>query len=87
VQVGDDIISTLCLKCVAECLSPNESQVIVWNATADNNVVYLTAQLQSPAVFNEYDSVPQWGTLYHSMKSVSGTGSNMIRFFHSLLVI
>jgi hypothetical protein len=72
---------TLCLKFVADWLSANWSQVVEWNVTADNDVVYLTAQLQSPAVFDETATQPEWGTLYHAMKSVSG--SSVIRFFRS----
>ena len=87
-QVCDDIINSICLKFVAEWLSGDWTQSIVWNTTADSDVVYLTAQLQSPAVFNEFTTQPQWGTLYNAMKSVSGTdGSSVIRFFHSMLVI
>ena len=51
------------------------SRAVERNATADNNVVYLTAQAQSPAVFNQFNTLvalPEWGTLYHAMKSVSG---------------
>jgi hypothetical protein len=42
--------------------------------TANNDVVYLKAQPQSQAVFDEISAQPEWGTLYHAMKSVSGIG-------------
>ena len=70
-----------CLKFVAEWLSGDWSQVIVWSATANNDVVYLTAQLQSPAVFGEISTQAEWGTLYHAMKNVSG--NDVTRSFHS----
>ena len=70
-----------CLKFVVEWLSGDWSQVIVWSATANNDVVYLTVQLQSPALFNEIDTLAEWGTLYHAMKSVSGNG--VTRSLHS----
>ena len=54
--------------------SVNRSQVVVWSTAANNDVVYLKAQLQTPAVFNELYNRPEWGTLYHAMKSVSGIG-------------
>lgn len=53
----------------AEWLSADRSQGIVWSTTANDDVVYLKAQLQSPAVFNEISTQPEWGTLYHAMKS------------------
>jgi hypothetical protein len=62
---------SISLKFVAEWLSGDWSQVIVWSTTANNDVIYLTAQLQSPALFNEIAAQPEWGTLYHAMKSVS----------------
>ncbi|KAF8260626.1 hypothetical protein EI94DRAFT_1747935 [Lactarius quietus] len=61
VQVYSDLSS--------EWLSADWTQKIVWGATANNDVVYLTAQLQSPAVFSEISTQPEWGTLYHAMKS------------------
>ena len=82
--MGDDVIVILnsaCLKFVAEWLSESWDQVVVWNVTADNDVVYITAQLQNPAVFNEFLSLPDWGTLYHAMRSVSSNSA--IRFSHS----
>ena len=65
----------------AEWLSADWGQVVVWDTKANNDVISITAQLQSPAVFNEIATQPEWGTLYHAMKSVSG--SSVIRFVHS----
>jgi hypothetical protein len=59
-------------KLVAEWLSADRTQPLVWSTTANNDVVYLKAQLQNPALFNEIATQPEWGTLYHGMKSVSG---------------
>ena len=67
---------------LADWLSADRSQVIVWSTTANNDVVYLNAQLQSPAMFNEISAQPEWGTVYLAMKSVSGNGSDL-HFFHS----
>jgi hypothetical protein len=64
----------LYIKFVAEWLSGDWSKMIVWSTTANKDVIYLTAQLQSPAVFNEISSQPEWGTLYHAMKNVSING-------------
>ena len=64
-----------------EWLSADRSQVIVWSTTANNDVVYLKAQLQRPAVFNEISTQPEWGTIYHAMKSVSG--NDLTRMFRS----
>ena len=66
---------------LAEWLSADRSQVIVWSTTANNDIVYLKAQLQSPAVFNEISTQPEWGTVYHAMKSVSG--KSLTRMFRS----
>jgi hypothetical protein len=66
---------------VAEWLSADWGQVVVWGTEANNDVISLTAQLQSPAVFTEIATQPEWGTLYHAMKSVSSSG--VIRFVHS----
>ena len=75
------ILNSTCLIFLEDWVSGNRSQVVVWNVTADSDVVYLTAQLQSPAVLNEIKTLPEWGTLYHAMKSVSE--GSMIRFFCS----
>jgi hypothetical protein len=53
----------------AEWLSADRTQPLVWSTTANNDVVYLKAQLQNPALFNEIATQPEWGTLYHGMKS------------------
>jgi hypothetical protein len=68
---------------VAEWLSTayNQPALVEWSTVANNDVISLTAQLQNPAVFNEFFEQPEWGTLYHAMKSVSG--SSVIRFSHS----
>jgi hypothetical protein len=44
---------SLCLKFGAEWLSGDWSKMIVWSTTANDDVIYLMAQLQSQAVFNE----------------------------------
>jgi hypothetical protein len=79
------VVSTLIVSnlLVAEWLSAfwNQPELVVWSTVANNDVISLTAQLQSPAVFNEFFDLPEWGTLYHAMKSVSG--SSVIRFSHS----
>jgi hypothetical protein len=68
---------------VAEWLSADRTQPIVWSTTANNDVVYLKAQLQNPAVFNEIAAQPEWGTVYHGMKSVSGNAVTRRAIFHS----
>ena len=65
---------------LAEWLSADRSQVIVWSTIANNDVVYLKAQLQSPAMFNEISTQPEWGTLYLAMNSVSGNA--LAHIFH-----
>ena len=71
-------------KFLAEWLSANWSQVIVWSTIANNDVVCLKAQLQSPAAFNEISTQPEWGTLYHAMKSVSDNGLTRIFYSYSI---
>jgi len=76
-QVGDVIIvipAPSCLTVVAEWLSADRSQVVVWGTTTNNDVIYHTVKLQSPAVFNEISTQAEWGTLHYAMKSVSGNG-------------
>ena len=64
----------LCLKIVAEWLSGDKNQNISWGTTSNDDVIYHTAGLKSPAVFNEINTQAEWGTLYYAMKSVSGNG-------------
>ncbi|KAH9018064.1 hypothetical protein EDB85DRAFT_1874040 [Lactarius pseudohatsudake] len=64
----------------AEWLSADRSQVAVWSTTTNNNVVYHTTKLQSPAVFNEISTQAEWGTLHYAMKSVSGDGGGDITY-------
>ncbi|KAI0289968.1 DUF1793-domain-containing protein [Russula brevipes] len=49
--------------------SGDRSQVITWSATPNSNVIYHSARLQTPAVFNEISNQAEWGTLYYAMKS------------------
>ncbi|KAN0141387.1 DUF1793 domain containing protein [Lactarius tabidus] len=51
-------------------LSGDPSQEIEWSTTSNDNVIYHTAELQNPAVFNEINTQADWGTLYYAMKSV-----------------
>ena len=73
----------LCLKTIAEWLSGDRSQVIEWSTTSNNNLIYHTAGLQNPSVFNEIDTQADWGTLYYAMKSVSVNDT----IFISLLIV
>ncbi|KAI9434455.1 hypothetical protein H4582DRAFT_2080814 [Lactarius indigo] len=53
----------------AEWLSADRSQEVVWSTTTNNDVIYHTAKLQSPAMFNEISTQAEWGTLHYAMKS------------------
>ncbi|KAI9434461.1 hypothetical protein H4582DRAFT_779038 [Lactarius indigo] len=53
----------------AEWLSADRSQEVVWSTTTNNDVIYHTVKLQSPAVFNEISTQAEWGTLHYAMKS------------------
>ena len=70
------------LKVVAEWMSGDRSQVIVWSTTANSDVVYHSVNLQNQAVFNEIATQQEWGTLHIAMKSV---GQKFVRsaFRHS----
>jgi len=53
-------------------LSADRTQLIVWNTTPNDDVIYHTVKLKNPSVFNEVGTQPEWGTLHFAMKSVSG---------------
>ena len=73
----------LCLKFIAEWLSGDNTQVIKWNTTSNDGVIYHAATLNIPAVFSEINTQAEWGTLYYAMRSVSGNGAIRI----SLLIV
>ncbi|KAI9456996.1 hypothetical protein BJY52DRAFT_1379345 [Lactarius psammicola] len=52
-----------------EWLSADRSKVVVWSTTTNNNAIYHTVKLQSPAVFSEISTQAEWGTLHYAMKS------------------
>ncbi|KAH9026781.1 hypothetical protein EDB84DRAFT_1501283, partial [Lactarius hengduanensis] len=54
---------------VAEWMSADRNQVIVWTTTTNSDVVYHSVRLQNPAVFNEIATQQEWGTLHYAMKS------------------
>ncbi len=63
------------LKVVAEWMSGDRTQVIVWTTTTNSDVVYHSVRLQNPVVFNEITTQQEWGTLHYAMKSVRGNGA------------
>jgi len=74
-EVREVIVVVPCpfyLNGVAEWLSGNRSQEIVWDATTNDDVIYHSVKLQNPEVFSEISSQAEWGTLHFAMKSVSG---------------
>ena len=72
-EVGEVVVPTpSCLKIIAEWLSGDKTQSIAWSTISNNDVIYHTAGLRNPAVFNEINNQAEWGTLYYAMKSVSG---------------
>ena len=69
------VIAPLYLKFIAEWLSGDITQVIKWNTTSNNSVIYHAATRSIPAVFSEINTQAEWGTLYYAMRSVSGNGA------------
>ena len=67
-----------CLKVVAEWMSGDRSQIVIWSTTTNSDVVYHSVTLQNPTLFEEIDTQQEWGTLHIAMKSVRGNGATCI---------
>jgi len=75
-QVGEVVVvpTLLCLRIVAEWVSGNKSQVILWTGIGDNSVIGHTVRRQNPTLSDEVSTDTEWGTLHHFMETVSGGG-------------
>ncbi len=60
---------------VAEWVSGNRSQVIHWEGIDDYDVVGHRIKRQNPTLSDEIYIDTEWGTLYHLIQMVSGSGA------------
>jgi hypothetical protein len=56
---------------VTEWNSGDRSQMILWSATSNSDIIFHSVTLQTQGVFTEIVDQAEWGTLYYAMQTVS----------------